>query len=62
MASDVGVAPRGDRLGTFPFVVGGLSFIPLVGVLFGVTSIAWGLLSKRRGGKTLGLWAWQASG
>ncbi len=55
MASDVGVAPRGGRLGWFPFVVGGLSFMPLVGVLFGVAAVAWGLLTKRRGGKTLAL-------
>ena len=55
MASDVGVASRGDRLGAFPFVVGGLSFIPLVGVLFGIAAIAWGLLTKRRGGKVLAL-------
>ena len=53
MASDMGVAPRGDRLGAFPFVVGGLSFIPLIGVLFGVAAIAWGLLTRRRGGRTL---------
>jgi len=33
--------------------VGGLSFIPLVGVLFGAAAIAWGLLTKRRGGKAL---------
>ena len=55
MASDTGIAPKGDRLGTLPFIVGGLSFIPLIGVLFGAAAIAWGLLTKRRGGKALAL-------
>ena len=43
------------KLGTFPFVVGGMSFIPLVGVLFGVVAIAWGLVTKRGGGKKLAI-------
>ena len=55
MASDVGVAPGGDRLGTFPFVVGGLWFTSLAGVMFGSVAVAWGLLTKRRGGKALAL-------
>ena len=55
MASDVGVVPGGDRLGTFPFVVGGLCFTPLAGVLFGSVAVAWGLLTKRCGGKALAL-------
>lgn len=35
------------------YVVGGLSYIPLVGVIFGVSSIIWGLTTKRAGGKKL---------
>jgi Type II secretion system (T2SS), protein G len=35
------------------FVFGGLSFIPLLGVVFGLISIIIGLFTKRRGGKTL---------
>ena len=41
-----------DRLGAAPFVVGGLSFIPLIGVLFGVIAVLWGLFTKKNGGKT----------
>ena len=28
-----------EKLGTFPFVIGGMSFIPLIGVLFGLVAI-----------------------
>ena len=42
-------------LGTFPFVLGGLSFIPLIGVLFGLLAIGWGLINRRRGGKKIAL-------
>ncbi len=42
-----------DKLGFLPFVFGGLSFIPLCGVPFGLASILWGLFSKKRGGKIL---------
>jgi hypothetical protein len=46
--------PREDKtLGWFPFVVGGLSFIPLLGVLFGLIAIVWGLSARRRGGMKL---------
>ena len=44
-----------EKLGTFPFVVGGMSFIPLIGVLFGVVAIIWGLVTKKSGGKKLAL-------
>lgn len=43
------------KMRAFPYVVGGLSFIPLVGVLFGIVAIAWGLLTKKRGGKKLAI-------
>ena len=42
-------------LGAFPFVLGGLSFIPLIGVLFGLIAIGWGLINRRRGGKKIAL-------
>jgi hypothetical protein len=42
-----------EKLGTFPFVIGGMSFIPLVGVLFGIIAIVWGLVTKKLGGKRL---------
>ena len=42
-----------EKLGTFPYVIGGLSFIPLMGVLFGIAAIVWGLVTKKLGGKRL---------
>lgn len=42
-----------EKLGTFPYVIGGMSFIPLIGVLFGVVAIVWGLVTKKQGGKRL---------
>ncbi len=44
-----------ENLGASAYVVGGLSFIPLVGVPFGVAAIVWGLVTTRRGGKLLAL-------
>lgn len=44
-----------ERLSGSAYVVGGLSFIPLIGVLFGVVAILWGLLTSKAGGKTLAL-------
>lgn len=49
-------ASEGDKkLGAFPFVIGGLSYIPLIGVLFGIAALIWGLSTKRKGGKTLAI-------
>ena len=42
-----------EKLGAFPYVIGGLSFIPLIGVLFGIVSIVWGLVTNKQGGKRL---------
>ncbi len=36
-------------------VIGGLSFIPLIGVLFGIFAILYGLITKKRGGKKLAI-------
>lgn len=44
-----------EKLGTFPFVNGGMSFIPMIGVLFGLVAIVWGLATKKAGGKKLAL-------
>jgi hypothetical protein len=50
------MAVRDDHdLGTFPFVLGGMSFIPLVGVLFGLIAITWGLITWRSGGRKLAI-------
>jgi hypothetical protein len=44
---------KGERLGGFPFVVGGLSFIPLIGVPFGIAAIVWGVVTTKAGGRKL---------
>ena len=44
-----------DKLGVFPYVIGGLSYIPGLGVLFGAIAIIWGLVTKKLGGKKLAL-------
>jgi hypothetical protein len=42
-----------EKLGTFPRVIGGMSYIPLLGVPFGIIAIIWGLVTKKLGGKRL---------
>lgn len=42
-----------EKLGRFPYVIGGMSFIPLIGVIFGIVAIVWGLVTKKYGGKRL---------
>lgn len=42
-----------EKLGTFPYVISGLSYIPLIGVIFGLISIVWGLATNKLGGKKL---------
>jgi len=44
-------APK--KLSTVAYIIGGLSFIPLVGVLFGIISITWGLAASKADGKRL---------
>jgi hypothetical protein len=42
-----------EKLGTFPYVIGGMAFIPLIGLIFGLVAIIWGLVTYKRGGKLL---------
>ena len=44
-----------EKLGTFPYVLGGVSFIPLIGIIFGIIAIIWGLATKKLGGKKLAI-------
>jgi len=44
-----------DKFGVLPFIFGGLSFIPLCGVPFGLIAVVWGLLSNKRGSKILAM-------
>jgi len=41
------------KLGAFPYVIGGLSYIPLIGIVFGVVAIICGLVTKKSGGRRL---------
>jgi hypothetical protein len=47
------VSDENQRLGACAFVIGGLSFVPLVGVVFGAIAIAWGLVTRKAGGRRL---------
>ena len=49
------MSEKPEKLSGLPFVVGGLSFIPLIGVLFGIVAIVWGLVTRRPGGRKLAL-------
>ncbi len=44
-----------DRLGAAPYVVAGLSFIPLFGVLFGIAAIVWSIATRKAGRLKLAL-------
>ena len=42
-----------NKIGIFPYIIAGMSFIPLIGVLFGIIAIIWGITTRNRGGKRL---------
>jgi hypothetical protein len=44
---------EGKIIGRLPYVVGGISFIPLIGFPFGIVAIIWGLVKWKKGGKAL---------
>jgi hypothetical protein len=44
-----------EKLGGLPFVIGGLSFIPLLGIPFGIAALIWGSTTNKIGGKKLAL-------
>jgi hypothetical protein len=46
-------AEQPQKLGACPYVIGGLSYIPLLGVPFGLLAVIWGLVTYKRGGKAL---------
>lgn len=47
--------PQPERIGVAAYILAGLSFIPLIGILFGLVAIIWGMVSRRRGGKLVAL-------
>jgi hypothetical protein len=50
--SDPQARPQ-EGLGAFAYVLGGLSFIPAIGVVFGASAITWGLVTRKKGGRRL---------
>lgn len=40
-----------EKVGPGPFVLGGLSFIPILGAPLGAIALVWGLISRKRGAK-----------
>ncbi len=49
------MAETNEKLSGLPFVLAGLSFIPLLGIPFGIAALIWGITTKRIGGKKLAL-------
>lgn len=48
-----------EKLNPRAYVVGGLAYIPLIGVLFGLAAVVWGLTTRKEGGRKL---AWIGAG
>lgn len=49
------MSDENEKLGTLPFVLGGLSFIPLIGVIFGIITLIWGATTSKVGGRKLAM-------
>lgn len=45
--------PQEQPLGCFPYVIGGVSFIPLLGVPLGIIVVIWGIVKRKSGGLKL---------
>jgi len=43
--------PEEKKIGRGAYVIGGLSYIPLIGVIFGIIAIIWGLAKYKKGGR-----------
>ncbi len=46
---------KSKKHGAFPFVLAGISFIPLIGVLFGIICIAVALIARKSNSLLLGI-------
>jgi Type II secretion system (T2SS), protein G len=55
MSANIDSTGQRRGLGVFAYVIGGLSFFPMLGLLFGVAASIWGISARRRGGMTLAL-------
>ncbi len=40
-----------DKSGSFPYEMGLLSYVPFIGIIFGIVSIIWSPLTRRIGSK-----------
>jgi hypothetical protein len=49
------MAETNEKLSGSAFVIAGLSFIPLLGIPFGIAALIWGIRTKKVGGKRLAL-------
>src|ERR1700735_5579716 len=49
MASLPPANERRAKIGSTAYVIGGLSFIPMIGVPFGIAAIVWGIVSGKAG-------------
>jgi hypothetical protein len=49
------MAETNEKLGGLPYVISGLSFIPLLGIPFGIAALVWGIRTKKIGGNKLAL-------
>src|SRR5215469_1981759 len=55
MTSTGSEARKEEKLGAGAYVLAGMSFIPLIGVVFGLIAIGRGIFTGRKGGKLLAL-------
>lgn len=44
---DINVNEKPNKLGVFPYVIAAISFIPGIGVIFGIIAVIWGVLTKK---------------
>jgi hypothetical protein len=44
-----------EEVGAIAYVVAGLSYIPVIGILFGLVAVIWGLVTNKSGGRKLAL-------
>lgn len=52
---DLDMDEKPEKLGVFPYVLAGISFIPGIGIIFGIIALIWGILTKKSGGKVLAI-------
>ncbi|CAM4295168.1 hypothetical protein F901_01727 [Acinetobacter dispersus] len=50
---DIDVNEKPNKLGVFSYIIAAISFIPGIGIIFGVIALIWGGLTKKNGGKIL---------